>query len=179
MIANFVSGLVLGVGLTVAAGVMLDVRPAPDSNRVAGQPPWPDDVRIALEEAAGGEPIGTTSFEPVMMGLGTKCSITPTNSGVVSFKLIGVIVNDISSDDGATVQMRYGTGIAPSNGSFDIGTPAGIKARTISNLVTLYNIKAKVKDLTLYTPYWFDAALNAEKGGLARIDLLRCEASED
>lgn len=159
-----------------AAGIMIGGAAVswlitPDS---ATAPPLPD--YGAIYETSS--PIGTTSFLPVMMGLGTMCQITPDDNGTVEFKLIGVIVN-YSPGDGAMVQMRYGTGVAPSNGSFDVGTPSGQSVYAIGNLVTLYNIKAKVKGLTRYTPYWFDAALNADNGGLARIESLKCEASED
>lgn len=175
--AAFVLGLACGAGLSAA---VLTIAGRPSDN----VPSLPDYGAInelnqdIVNHDEWGSPIGTTSFLPVMMGLGAMCQITPTNSGVVSFKLIGVIVN-YDKGDGATVRMRYGTGVAPVNGSYDTGTPTIATVSTIGNLVTLYNIKDKAKGLTLGTTYWFDAALNADYGGLARIESLKCEASED
>jgi hypothetical protein len=59
--------------------------------------------------ALPGNPNGTTSPSPVMMGLGSSCTVTPNRSGKVLFIISGTAQNS-ASGDGWFYQIRYGTG---------------------------------------------------------------------
>src|ERR1019366_9335677 len=75
-------------------------------------------------------PTGYTSSVPqptAMAGLGaTGATITPSTSGTVLFMISGTVANG-TGNDGTILQIKYGTGGAPTNGwnPFGIGTFAG------------------------------------------------------
>lgn len=137
--------------------------------------------------AAGGvysgapaNPTGTTSLTAVMMGLGGAASITPTRTGRIQFFISGQMVNN-TNNDGATVQLRYGTGAAPANGVAVTGTQAGNSqtfTAAAANGSSGFSICPIVSGLTIGTPYWFDAALNAVTGGTASITGITISAHE-
>jgi hypothetical protein len=125
-------------------------------------------------QATSAAPTGTTSATAVMMGLGalgTPAKFTPGVTGRVRLQISGQLANS-TLNDGATVDLRYGTGAAPANGDAVSGTLGGIsqtmtaKVAAQSSGVTL---QAIVTGLTLGTAYWFDASLLAVTGGTASL----------
>lgn len=111
-------------------------------------------------------PASTTSATQVMMGLAG--SITPTGSGKVLIIISGGI-NNASGNVASTVQIRYGTGAAPSNGAAATGTTAGA-ARVSSNAsggtASDFSLNAIVSGLTPATAYWIDLGAATASGTL-------------
>lgn len=115
------------------------------------------------------DPTGTTNTTGLMMGLAG--SITPVNSTRILVTISGQMANT-TVNDGATVQLRTGTGTAPTNGAASTGTQRGA-SQTMTSLVAAqrsgFSISAVVTGLTLGTAYWIDARLAAVTGGTANI----------
>jgi hypothetical protein len=87
----------------------------------------------------------------------------------------GNITNN-TANDGGQVQIRYGTGVAPSNGDPLSGTAAGGVVR-MSNVgataSTEYPFTTNaVVTLTPGTLYWIDLSLAAITGGTSNVDEL-------
>ena len=84
-------------------------------------------------------------------------------------------------NDGATVQVRYGTGTAPTNGAALTGTQLGA-SQTFTALVAAqkdgFSITGIATGLTIGTAYWIDAAGNAVTGGTAAVTNITVTASE-
>ena len=124
---------------------------------------------IKTFQSTPSNPTGTTSLTAVMMGLAG--SITLQGSGRVLLMLSGDLQNNTTAD-GATVQLSYGTGTAPTNGAALTGTQVGntesFTALT-GVLVVPFAQQAVVSGLTVGTTYWLDAAVKAVTGGTASI----------
>src|SRR5690242_15711692 len=76
----------------------------------------------AQSQATPTNPTGTSSTTGVMMGLAG--SVTPKFSGRVQVTMSGDCFSGTIAD-GANIQMRYGTGTAPSNAGALAGTTIG------------------------------------------------------
>ncbi len=114
-------------------------------------------------------PAGTTSTTGVMMGLGG--TITPTNSGNVHISVCGDIANSTVAD-GANVQLRTGTGTAPSNAAALTGTTRGSLVRHTSPVGGTkfpFCVQWTVTGLALSTAVWIDVGVAAVTGGTATI----------
>lgn len=111
-------------------------------------------------------PASTQNTTGVMSGL--SGSITPTCSGVVSINICGGITNT-SISGGANIQIRFGTGTAPSNGAALIGTAAGVLIHTTQNALGTgiypFSIHAIISGLILGTTYWIDISLASKSAG--------------
>jgi len=122
---------------------------------------------ITTAQSTPGNPAGTTNLTGRMMGLAG--AITPVTSG----KILIIISGDTSNDtilDGASVQIRYGTGAAPVNGDALTGTAVGGNSRSntaVAGELMGFSIQAIVSGLTLSTAYWIDVGLAAITGGTA------------
>jgi hypothetical protein len=83
----------------------------------------------------------------------------------------GQMSND-TINDGATVDLRYGTGAAPANGAAVSGTLVG-KAQTMTAKVAAdrsgFTVHGVVSGLTVGTAYWFDLSLMRVTGGTATV----------
>jgi len=115
------------------------------------------------------DPSTTTSTTGVMMGLAG--SIIPGYSGKIMIVISGDIDNG-TANDGAQVQVRYGTGTAPTNGAILTGTTVGSLIKMVSSSATNrmpFHCNAIVSGLTVGTTYWIDLSLAAMTGGTARI----------
>jgi len=114
-------------------------------------------------------PAATASLTPVMMACGG--AITPVLSTRIEVTISGQMGNT-TLGDGATVQLRYGTGTAPVNGAAVTGTQAGI-SQTITSVTAGqgggFSITAIISGLTVGQVLWLDAALAAVTGGSASI----------
>lgn len=124
------------------------------------------------------DPTGTTSTTAVMMGLNQ--TITPAVSTRLLITICGQMANN-TINDGATVQVRYGTGTAPTNGAALTGTQLGA-SQTFTALVAAqkdgFSITGIATGLTIGTAYWIDAALNVVTGGTATVTGITVTASE-
>lgn len=132
----------------------------------------------ASSNTTSAAPTGTASTTAVMMGIAG--SITPTSTGRVTFTISGQMANN-TVNDGATVQLRTGTGTAPTNGAALTGTQRGV-SQTHTSLVAAdtagFSITVTVTGLTLGTAVWIDAALAAVTGGTASITGVTINAVE-
>ena len=129
---------------------------------------------------APSNPAATNNTSPKMMGLGSTCTITPTATGKVSFRVSGVMYSD-TAGDGVGVTLRRGTGAAPANGDAASGTVIGGNPSAIiavgSDAVG-FSIHGIVSGLAIGTAVWFDLAVNAITAGSAQVAGLSCEAVE-
>lgn len=130
-------------------------------------------VAAATYQATPTNPATTTNATGVMMGLAG--AITPARSGKVVMMISGTIDND-TLGDGAQVQIRYGTGTAPTNGAALTGTTAGGLVKQINASLALltpgagpFALTAIVIGLTVSTAYWVDISLARITGGTARV----------
>lgn len=114
-------------------------------------------------------PTGTTSATAVMMGLAG--TITPTKTGRVTFTISGQMANN-TLNDGVTVDLRTGTGTAPTNGAAVTGTLRGVSQTAtalIANERSGFSLTFPVTGLTLGTAVWYDLSLLAVTGGTASV----------
>jgi hypothetical protein len=120
-------------------------------------------------QANPSDPGTTSSTTGVMMGLAG--SITPGYSGTIMIIISGDIDNN-SNNSGASVQIRYGTGTAPTNGAVLTGTTAGSLIKFNENNSSIrapFHCNAIVSGLTVGTTYWIDLSLASITSGTARI----------
>lgn len=114
-----------------------------------------------------------------MMGLAG--SITPNSTGRVFVVVSGNIVNS-TGGDGAKVEIRMGTGTAPSNADALTGTVYG--TQQIYTVVVgaadsvPFALQALVTTLTPGTAYWIDVDLAAVTAGTASINNVQITAFE-
>lgn len=126
------------------------------------------------------DPTGTTSTSPaVMMGMGSTCHITPTNSGAITLLITGVVTNS-NTAGGAQIGLYYGTGTAPSNAAALTGTKLGniTGVGQANNTYYPFALTAVVTGQATGTSLWFDDSLNAVSSGTASILAVTCSASE-
>lgn len=124
------------------------------------------------------DPTGTTSTTGLMMGLAG--TITPANSTRVHIIISGQMSNSLIND-GAKVQLRWGTGTAPSNGAASTGTQLGAE-QSFTALVALmrsgFCIHGTVTGLTVGTAIWIDARVAATTAGTASVTGVTISAIE-
>lgn len=156
-----IAPITLGTGLSMATDV-LNVNLTPN-----------------YYSATSSAPTGTASTSQVMMGLAG--AITPSNSGVVEFTISGQGQNSLGSSNQCTVQLKYGTGTAPSNGAAVSGTSGGNAVTLVSSnngFSMAFSRTFIASSLTLSTAYWVDLALAAVAGGTCTITNLTISAHE-
>jgi hypothetical protein len=121
------------------------------------------------------DPTLTSSTVGVMMGL--SASITPVLSGKIMIIISGDMHNS-SGDDGASVQIRTGTGTPPINGATasTSGTAQGglVKMEAVASVGSVvtrvpFSLNAIVTGLTLNTAVWIDISLAAIGAGNATV----------
>jgi hypothetical protein len=113
-----------------------------------------------------------------MMGLAG--TITPQLSGVVKIFINGNGANSAGLD-GFIVQIRYGTGAAPTNGVALTGSTIGGLISGISSAAndpTPFCLIGELSGLTLATAYWIDVSLKSIAGGTAAISQISILAEE-
>lgn len=130
-------------------------------------------------QTAAAAPAGTTNTTGVMMGLAG--SITPGVSGKIRVTINGIIFNATTIADGAQVQIRYGTGGAPSNAAALTGTAIGsiqnFVASTVAEKVP-FSLSVIITGLTVNTAVWLDVSLAALTAGTAQITQVTIAADE-
>ena len=120
-------------------------------------------------QATPADPSTTTSTTGVMMGLAG--SITPAYSGTIMIVISGDIDNN-GNNNGAQVQIRYGTGSAPANAAALTGTTTGSLVKFAENNSSIrapFHLNSIVTGLTTGTAYWIDVSLASITGGTSRI----------
>ena len=110
---------------------------------------------------------------------GLAGTITPAVTGNVRFTVTGS-GNNSTAGDGWIVQLRYGTGAAPSNGGALAGTTCGQTKKTVGGTATnAFAADCYVTGLTVNTAYWFDLMLEAVTGGTATLFFIDMVAIEE
>ncbi len=129
------------------------------------------------------DPAGTTSATQVMMGFGadaTPVLVTPLKSSRLRVSISGQLASS-GLNDGATVQLRYGTGTAPANAAAASGTQFGA-SQTMTALVAAqrsgFSISGVISGLIPGTVYWVDASLLAVTAGTSTITGVSIDAFE-
>lgn len=120
-------------------------------------------------QSSPSDPTGTTSTVGVMMGLAG--AITPRVTGKIFVVISGSISNDTATD-GAQVQLRHGTGTAPTNAAALTGTTGGglVKfTQALAGQEQQFSSQYIVSGLTVGTAYWLDVGLAAITAGTANI----------
>jgi len=141
-----------------------------------------NDIRLALNNAAASfAPANpaTTSAGPVMAGLGGTCHLTPVYGSRVMLTFTLIVFNTVATGS-VLVQMRYGTGTAPTNGAAASGTAIGsnLSSQSINaNAPLSITVHALITGLTPGTAYWFDLTQQAG-GGTATLQNITCTAVE-
>jgi hypothetical protein len=122
-------------------------------------------------------PASTSSATLTMAGLAV--SFTPTSSGSAIIIITGDMANSAASA-GVTVQLRYGTGVAPSNGAAVTGTALTnvTTSNHPANAQAPFSLVYYVTGLTPSTAYWLDIAQATVGGGTANVYDLNVSAAE-
>lgn len=140
-------------------------------------------VQPAVLQSSPANPTGTTSTTGLMMGIAG--AFTPVVTGRVFIMISGTLRNT-TGDSGAQVQIRTGTGTAPTNGAALTGTTRGGLVRgkitasgaTSTPLIVPFSCNAIVTGLTIGTAIWIDVELAAITSGTASITDLSLSAYE-
>lgn len=126
------------------------------SNGAAALPTW---ASATTYQVSPTNPTGTTSTTGVMMGLAG--TFTPTRTGTVIIVLSADAVNG-TAVRGVTMQLRTGTGTAPTNGAAVTGTTRGNVASMTQSVATVripLTVHATITGLTLNTAVWIDVSI--------------------
>jgi hypothetical protein len=110
-------------------------------------------------QASPADPTATTSATEKMMGLAG--TITPGGTKL-DIDIEGIIAS--SGNQAWTLQIRYGTGTAPTNGAAVIGTAAGTKIGMTATITCPFALNAIISGLTPGTAYWIDVAFSIAGG---------------
>lgn len=154
---------------TASDTVDLLATPAANTNSTVAATTAYVDRASGLASKSVAAPTGTTSATAVMMGLAG--TITPTKTGRVTFTISGQMANN-TLNDGVTVDLRTGTGTAPTNGAAVTGTLRGVSQTAtalIANERSGFSITFPVTGLTLGTAVWYDLSVLAVTGGTASV----------
>ncbi|MEM3846417.1 MAG: hypothetical protein QXV17_09625 [Candidatus Micrarchaeaceae archaeon] len=127
---------------------------------------------IKAQVSSPANPTGTTSTTAVQMGLGV--TYTTATTGRLLVIVTGEAANN-TAGDGATVQLSYGTGTAPSNGAAATGTAVGSKISVTSNAASQtvpFALAYVISNLAVGNSFWFDLQVAAVTGGTASVSNL-------
>lgn len=130
-------------------------------------------------QATPANPTGTTNATGVMMGL--SGSITPANTGNIMIVISGDAQDSAGNNGTVKIQIRYGTGSAPSNGAALTGSTAGGQPNYLpagGGSPTPFALNAIVTGLTLGTTYWIDISLSVGSGDTAAVKNISISAFE-
>ena len=133
----------------------------------------------ASYHATPSDPLGTTSITPVMMGLGGL--VTPSASGKVLINITGNITKPATNSFPGTVQLYFGPGAAPTNGSAPSGSAVGslLNVNSPDTLLRVpFSVTAVTTGLAVSTPCWLDLAAAAPSGGTTTITGVSITATE-
>jgi hypothetical protein len=129
-------------------------------------------------------PTGPASTTLTMMGLGSGGTFTPHYDGVAIITITSWSKNG-TAGDGASYQIVYGTGTAPSNAGTYTGTACGAPTEAANsglasstNTIIPFSITCIATGLALNTPYWIDLAGAQITGGTVTMGPVNVSASE-
>jgi hypothetical protein len=160
----------------------VDLLADPGGNRLRG---WNDTTKAdvyflpAVYQATPSDPGGTTSDGTQVMA-GLAGSITPNHTGRIEVQVSAEAANDTASR-GVTMQIRYGTGSAPSNGAAATGTAAGHAARMDQNNAankSMLTCHAIITGLAPGTAYWLDVGFCGQGAGTTTLTGVGITAKE-
>jgi hypothetical protein len=138
---------------------------------------WPNNTITGKTGASGvgtpSNPASTVSTAGVMMGLGATLTVTPTKTGTVLFIINGGTANILGGGAGCLLQLKYGTGVAPSNGAAGAGAGSAlgqaIGITSAANTVYPFSLAGVASGLSLSTTVWFDVQLATLAGGTCAV----------
>lgn len=132
----------------------------------------------AVLQTSPGSPAGTSSATGVMMGLGTTCKLTPVYSTRIRVEFMGSVENNTSGNT-SSINIRYGTGTAPANGVALTGTALlnTVVAGGTGPQEYPFSIGGIITGLTPGTAYWLDMSLVASSNTSTVLNL-SCNAME-
>ena len=167
--ANGLNSATTTVNLSAATAPTVGQVPTATSGTAATWQTPGSSLAFATKTSTAPTATSTTTF--VMMGL--ACSFTPGLTGRVVFIGSGQMQNS-NLNDGATVQLYYGTGTPPINGAALPGPAVGIAiSQTHTSLVAGdsggWSFVFPINTLTVGTTYWLDVALEAVTAGNASV----------
>lgn len=114
-----------------------------------------DKLGVPSQVSTPGDPAGVGGN--VMLGLAVL--YTPRITGSLRVSVTGTILNNTNAD-GATVQLRFGTGSAPANGAAPTGTAVGAVVKIINpaaaTIQAPFAIDVMITGLTVGTQIWLD-----------------------
>ena len=122
---------------------------------------------------------GTTSTSAQLMA-GLAFAVTPACTGNLLVTVSGDLSNGTISD-GCIIQIRYGTGTAPTNGAAAAGVSVGSPVKAISTAAAAkmpFSTSWVVSSLTVGTAYWVDLGEEAITGGTCTIENVNTTVSE-
>ena len=125
----------------------------------------------ATAQAVPANPATTTNTTGVMCGLSGSITTSAATSGRILIIISGYCNNNTASD-GIKVQIRHGTGAAPTNGAALTGTADGNFTALINGAQTFttpFSTQAIVTGLSASTAYWIDLSQAAITGGTASV----------
>lgn len=113
-------------------------------------------------------PSGQTTAQgtQTMVGAGGSCTITPVYSTRILIIFTGVF-NNGTANQSVTMQLRRGTGTAPTNGAAVTGTTVGNSLAPTNFIVTnneQFSLYGITTGLTPGTAYWIDFSGSAPTG---------------
>lgn len=169
--ASTIQGVNLSSLFTQGAGISITGT----SNLTIGQ-----NLSNTTTQVTPGNPSGTSSGTSTMQGQGNNCHLTPSYSGRIKFEVLGTAANTAVSG-ASNIQLRFGTGTAPTNGATVTGTAIGSAlgaTSAVANGQVPFAASGIATSLTPGTAYWFDVSLGTGGAGTSSILSLSCNAFE-
>lgn len=115
-------------------------------------------------------PVSTSSSTAVMMGLGSSATITPKTTGRIQVNVTATVMITTAGAAGqpATIELRYSTGTAPTNGVAVVGTLAAGPDQynmAASNYLQAVSLNTIITGLSVNVATWLDLSLRTFTGG--------------
>lgn len=124
-------------------------------------------------QSLSGAPTPISGTTLLMAGLAV--SFTPKSTGKV-FVSFSADMNNTVSNNGAAIEMRFGTGTAPTNGSALTGTLIGSLLRftkfTANSKDSPLATNGSIITLTAGVTYWFDVAFSEDTTGTGSVSVV-------
>ncbi|MEM3844811.1 MAG: hypothetical protein QXU98_03820 [Candidatus Parvarchaeota archaeon] len=120
---------------------------------------------IKVQVSKPQNPNAIQAATPANAGLGV--TYTPSTTGRILIIVTGQVGNT-NANEGANIQLAYGTGTSPTNGSQATGTVLGNSYAVMSGINNQYfpfTFTYVLTGLTIGTRYWFDLQANVIGSG--------------
>lgn len=177
-----------GAGLDFSTDAVLKIRTAAQSayatiDALAYQTSGVAGVGFAASTAQPADQTGNGTSTLKMNGLGAAgapCTITPTSTGRVLFRVDGDLTNSVILD-GISYKLVYGTGAAPANAAAAAGTAVSAlrsPAVPVAAQKQGFSVTGLATGLALATATWYDLQIADVTGGTASVSNITCTANE-